>query len=288
MQAALIEIIGVNGEHWTVSGDGMGDQGVILDIDPEDLFDEAPWTAIWQQGATQQGATLMGVSEDPIDLTLGFKVFAADNGMPWDEVEARFYQSFHKTKPATIRVTTEAGARTLKVVKLERAKLRSKLDPRLVGGSSSIVSLRAPWPFWEGDTVTSTFTTTTTASSSGTVTVSNPTDVDIWLKWTVSAPGKWVLPDKDFEDTGAPRLIRMQPLATGQTLTIDSYPREETYVVADGSNYAGRMGGVDFLYPVPPRTPPTALPVSVSGHSSGAFAQVRMVQHWQRPIGGVY
>lgn len=311
---ALIEIIGVNGEEWTVSGEGMGDQGVILDNDPEGLFDEAPWTGIWQQGATQQGATLMGVSEDPIDLVLTFKAFGSDDGMPYEEVEARFFQSFDKVKEATIRVTTTDGSRTLKVVKLEQSQLKSAKDPRLGGYSTTILTLRAGWPFWEGDTITSTFLSGTTRVSSGEIIVSNPTDVPIYPKWVVSAPGRWTLPDHDFEDTsGDIRTIELAEQSSSRNLTIDTYPREETYVVSDGSNFAGRMGGVDFLYPIPPRTKEMRLPVSVTGgyempgsgggssggssgsgssSGSGVFAvrsvQIRMVQHWMRPAGKVY
>lgn len=289
-EAALIEIVGVNGELWTVSGPGMGEQGVILADDLEALFDEAPWTAIWRQGATQEGATLEGVSPEPIDLVLSFETFSSDSGMPWDEVEARFFQSFDTIKEATIRITDNGEARTLRVVKMTNAKMKSKKDPRLIGKATIILTLRAGWPYWEGDTYTSTFAPSGVDGVwEGEVIVSNPTDAPIYLEWSISAPGVWHIPDHDFENPESPpHQISLPPLTVGQFLTIDTYPREETYILADGTNFAGRMGGVDFLHPIPPRTPETRLPIRVSGHTAGAFAQARMVRHWKRPTGKVY
>lgn len=283
---ALIEIVGVNGEHWTVSGEGEGDQGVILERDPEGLFDEAPFKTIWQQGATQEGATFLGSVADPIDLVLGFAIFGDEHGtLEWSDVEARFFASFSPSKPARIEVTTEVGKRTLQVVKLEKSKQVSAFDPRIAGYSRLQMTLRAPWPFWEGDTYTSTFVATA-ANSSGHVTVFNPTDRPLWLQWAATAPGKWTIPDYNFEGGAhAARKITTPTLSVGQDLTIDTYPRTETYTAADGSNMAGRFGGVDFLYPVPPGTPETQLPVSVTGGTVGGMIQCRMVHHWQRAQG---
>lgn len=283
---ALIEIVGVNGQRWTVSGDGMGDQGVILSDDPEGLFDEAPFTSIWQQGATQEGATLLGSTAEPIDLVLGFQVFEDELGMlEWADVEARFFASFSSTKEARIEVTTEAGRRTLRVLKLEKSKQISRKDPRLSGYSRMELTLRAPWPFWEGDTYSSTFAPTGTGGT-GFVTVFNPTDRPLWLQWVATAPGKWGIPDFSFDGgQWADRIITTPTLTAGQDLTIDTYPRYETYVAADGSNIAGRFGGVDFLHPVPPGSPETQLPVVLTGGVTGSMIQCRMVHFWQRPQG---
>lgn len=287
--AALIEIIGVHGEEWTVSGPGMGDQGVMLSADPEGLFDEAPWNGIWQQGATQEGATLLGVATDPIDITLNFETFTTDDGMPWAEVDARFFASFDKIKEATIRVTDQGETRTLRVVKMSEARLKAKKDPRITGHAVTTLSLRAAWPYWEGDTVTSTYVAPAGGGThTGAIILSNPTDVPCFPQWSLSAPGKWTIPDAHFDDEDGPsRLIVLPTLASGQDLTIDTYPTEETYITADGSNYAGRMGGVDFLHPIPDRTPPTELPVSFTG-SAGGVAQARMVRYWKRPFGKAY
>ena len=60
----------------------------------------------------------------------------------------------------------------------------------------------------------------------------------------------------------------------------------DLYVSADGSNIAGRFGGVMFLHPIPPHTEATQLPVKVSGGSPGASIALRMPRNWRRPFGG--
>ena len=284
---ALIEIIGVNGEHWTVSGDGMGEQGVELADDPEGLFDEAPFTSIWQQGADQEGATYLATRVEPMDLTLVFDIFGdLATGQSWEDVEGRFFASFAADRPATIQITTEEGRRSLRVVKLEKSKQLSVKDPRITGYSQMMLVLRAPWPFWEGETFYSTWTAPT-ASASGSITVFNPTDRPLWLHWAATARGRWTIPDYNFNGgEWATRKVTTPLLTTGQDLTIDTYPRNERYVAADGHNIAGRFAGVDFLHPIPPGTPRTTLPVSVaSGVAGVSTIACRMVQQWQRAAG---
>lgn len=283
-----IQIIGVNGQQWTISGEDMGLQGVELANDPGGLFDEAPFTSIWQQGAFQEGASYLGGTIDPIDMVLEFDVFSDHNtGLAWDAVEADFFASFDTQRPATIAVTSEMGTRTLQVLKLEKAERLSAKDPRLTGWSRARLTLRAPWPAWEGTTRTSTWTPTAT-DQAATITLFNPTDRPLWLQWAATAPARWLIPDHSFRnDNHATRQIWTPILTTGQDLTIDTYPRRERFTAADGSNVAGRFGGVDFLHPVPPRTPPTPVQVAVQGAVPGVSTlQVRMVEMWQRPEGG--
>lgn len=283
----LIEIIGTHGEIWTVSGNGMGAEGVELDISPDDLHSEAPFKGIWSSSAFEEGATLTGVTWEPLDLALTFNIFASEDGANWEDVEGRFYGSFDPVDTSKIRVTSpETGtSRSLDVVKLSRTITKSKHDPRIGQYSKMQVMLRAPHPFWEGDTWASSFKASS-GTGSGSVTISNPTDLPMWLQWAVTAPGTWTLPDYSFKnDSKAHRTITTPRLSSGQHLTIDTYPRTERYVADDGSNIAGLFGGVDFLHPVPPHTPETELPVSVSGGSRNAECMVRMVQYWQRPYG---
>ena len=48
---ARIDITDIHGRTWTVSGAGVGAEGVELAEDPQGLFDEAPISGIWQQSA---------------------------------------------------------------------------------------------------------------------------------------------------------------------------------------------------------------------------------------------
>lgn len=284
---ARIDITDVHGRTWTVSGAGVGAEGVELAEDPQGLFDEAPISGIWQQSAFQEGSTYLGHTIEPIDLVLGFDIYG-DTG-DWETIESRFYSGFAPDTPATIMVTTNSECRTLDVVKLKESKTQSKKDPRLLHHSKLILNLRAPFPFWKGDTHVAAFKATP-GSTSGTLTVHNPTDRPLWLQWAMTAPGQWTIPDYDFADpTGRDgrRTITTPQLRPGEDLTIDTYPRHERYVAANGSNIAGRFAGVDFLYPLPPHTPPTVVPVSaaLTGGTESSI-QCRMVEYWTRPWGG--
>ena len=283
---ARIEITDINGFTWTVSGSGVGQEGVELAEDPQGLFDEAPVTGIWQQSAFQEGATYLGHTIEPLDVVLGFDIYGDDGD--WEDVESRFYQGFAFDRPSLITVTTEMEQRTLEVVKLKGAQTESRKDARLLHHSKLILTLRAPWPFWKGDTHIAVFKATA-ATSSGTLTLHNPTDRPLWPQWVLSAPGKWTVADYNFDDpTGRDgrRLITTPELRRGENLTIDTYPRNERYVAENGANVAARFGGVDFMYPIPPHTLPTQVPIRLTGGSSGSAAQCRMVEYWSRPWGG--
>lgn len=281
---ALIEIIGVNGERFCVSGPGMGAEGVELATTPEGLHDEAPFKSIWQQSAFQEGATFLGVATEPLDLVLGFNVMP--NVDRWEDVESRFHACFDVETPATIRFTPPGEeTRTLKVVKLERIKTTSKIDPRIFNYSNMVVTLRAPWPFWEGETITRELVFNSSGSQE--FTLENKTDRPAWLQWAATAPGQWTIPDYDLSsDSSGDRYRRIVTpnLGPGQALTIDTNPLNESYVAADGSNVSGLFNGVQFLYPVPPHTPPTKFQVTFKG-ASGAI-QARLVENWKRGWGG--
>lgn len=282
----LIEIEGCDGQWWTVSGPNMGREGVELASDPEGLHDEAPFTTIWNQTASQEGATYNGTTWEPRDLVLSFDIYGEQEGETWEEVESRFSASFDVEDPALIRVTSPSGStRTLKVTKMTSSVTSAKNDPRFQQRSKMVLTLRAAWPFWEGDTVVSEFVAPN-GHASGHVLVSNPTDRPMWLKWALTAPGAWTLPDYNLKGPDHQRRTILTPtLRTGEDLTIDTYPTTETYTAANGSNIAGLFGGVDFLYPIPKRTYDLKLPVSVEGGGLNAACQVRQVHYWDRAYG---
>jgi len=324
-QGAKIEIIGADGSRWVVSGPGMGEQGVELDVKPEGLINEAPIKQIWQQSAFQEGATYMGTSIEPIDLVLGFHVwdYIDDNGKThtWEEVERKFFRAFHERKKAQIAYTANNGkTRTLDVIKMESITTESDHDPRLNEYSKVVVALRAPFPYWRGETQRQDVKIEP-GEAIAKFTLDNPTDTYMWPKWTMTAPGMWIIPDYDLEeipdvkvanrsiidlvselikvdDDNLPnfvkvlallnkkheRAVRTPILFPGQDLTIDTYPRNETYVAANGSNIAGRMQGVDFLHPVPPGVGPVEVTAGLlRAFDKGGLIRYEAVEYWKRP-----
>ena len=306
-----IEVIGVDGSSWTVSGSAQGHEGVVLDAGPQGL-QEAPRSGVWQQSAFQEGATFMGVSVEPIDLVLAFQIWGDEEN--WQDVSSRFRRAFDYERPATIRVDTESGTRELDVVLFEAPDRNTDVDGRILQYSVETYTLRAAWPFWadrvevstvegglvprpeEGtpewdalpDVVRRLFEMEGGFDSflSGSVTVSNPTDVPLWPQWALTAPGRWAVPDHSFKDDDqANRFIMTPTLYPGEGLTIDTYPRNEPYVAENGSNMAGRFGGVLFLNPIPPFTQPTEIPVSYIGDDTDAAGTVRMRRYYNGPWG---
>ncbi|MFP7366282.1 phage tail protein [Corynebacterium callunae] len=276
-----VDIIGVDGSKWRVSGPGQGREGVELALSPEALFDEAPFRGIWQQGAFQEGATYIGHTIEPIDMILPFNI-VGDGGWDWEYIEARFFAAWDTDRQTEIVVTSGGSRRRLYVQKFENITTKSDRDPRLLQWSIMQVSARAAWPFWQGDTLISA-ASTNQSTADLTVTVANPTDRPMWLQWVLTAPGRWTIPDFDWGVGDHPnRKIVTPTLAAGQALTIETHPLREAYVAADGSNIAGRFGGVLFQHSVPPHTPPTDVPVKLEDSTGGGAVQCRMLQEWRR------
>lgn len=137
----------------------------------------------------------------------------------------------------------------------------------------------------------------TTALEVGSVIVSNPTNNEIWLKWVAQAGNTgvvWTLPDYSWGDDrfnratlDASRMIIMPPLNNGENIVVDSDEMTLAGQVVsslDTMVYV-RMSGVEFLYPIGPYTPPTTMPVAVSGAQIGNGVQVRCPRTWSRPWG---
>lgn len=121
--------------------------------------------------------------------------------------------------------------------------------------------------------------------------VSNPTDQDLWPEWELDPATSWKFPDFSFGQErkwgrsvgdDAARMI-VTPALT-QMLSIMSDPMMDTYVSADLSNAAGLFNGVEPIYPVPPYTESTMMPVICTG-PSGAKATLRQRRFWSAESG---
>lgn len=280
-----LELHGANGRVWDIHGPRAGRQDVAL-LEGASGFWEAPITAVWMQGAFQEGATYLGYKTEPLDVVLPLGV-RGDTPQRWERNDATLMLGLG-TPDDEFRLVARSSSGVREI------SLRITGTPELVGDrdysdqglSQYVVQARAGWPRWVAEPDVSVFTADT-GDGSGFVTVSNPTDTWLYPQWVCDAPGRWSLPDFDWEGgRWADRIITTPTLGAGQDLTIDSYPANEPYVAADGSNIAGRFGGVLFLHPVPPHTPPTEIPVSVTGGQPGASVMLRMPRNWRRPRGG--
>jgi len=293
---ATVELEGVNGNWFTLSGPGMGEQGAYLGTDVDGIYD-APVKTIQNSHAFQTGSTYGGKRNLQRDLVFGVWI-TDDNGESWESNDSEWRKAWDYAKDAKLWITTETSRRYLKVKLAEQPQVQMEHDPRLIGSQKVVMTCVANDPWWYEPDATATWIAPTDTSGgstvSGTVTVSNPTDVPIWLKWVIQAPGKPTLPDFSFGDDryeratiDAARQVVMPTLQTGEHILVDTDEEAINGQVNSSTDTAVymRMNGVTFCYPVPPYTPATALPVAMSKAPAGVGIQVRQPRPWSRPWG---
>jgi hypothetical protein len=287
--AATITITGVDGSLWTISGPGKGSQGIELGTSPTGLYD-APVTTIWNASAFQAGSTFGGYTNNKRDVVFGVNVFAMP-GRSWESVDSAWRKAWAYDTDSIMTVTTDFGARSLGLRLSEQPDAKPVMDPHLKLWGRVTMTCTAGVPWWVETDVTNTWVssidTTGGALQTGSVQVANPTDQPMYLRWVCSAPGRWTVPDFSWipGDVNAARTVTLPLTTAGQDLTVDTDPMEEMIVAADGSQIWALMNGVSFEYAVPPYTPATTLPVTVTDAPIGASVMVAQPRNWSRPWG---
>ncbi|MFJ4653848.1 hypothetical protein ACIP5Y_21485 [Nocardia sp. NPDC088792] len=298
LRPSKITLVGVDGSLWHLSGTDQGAEGVELAIAPSGAFD-APVSTIWNATAFQTGATWYGMRYDKRDLVLSFNVSAA-GGLSWETVDGKFRNAWSYTTDATLIVTTETSTRCLHLRLSQHPDFSPKHDPHLKSWAPIVLTCTAGFPFWIEQDITQTWassidTTSGAHEQEGSIEGENPTDLPMYLEWVCSAPAQWTLPDFSFgldynygSGSGAANIARVVTLpqtVAGQDLTINTNPELPMIISADGSNLWAAMNGVSFLYPVPPKTPPTTFPVWVTYAPAGASVMLVQNRFWTRPWG---
>ncbi|QIS16407.1 phage tail protein [Nocardia arthritidis] len=303
MTDVLIELEGQNGEWFTVSGLGAGDRGVYLAPENEGTeFDglyDAPVKTIWNSTAFQLGASYGGMREEKYQFTLAFHVVGSDEN-PWRYADSALRKAFSYEKRSKIWVEVEDSRRWLAVQLVSNPRVKVGHDPHGQQYGLVLLPLAAAHPRWMEPEVTDQFVTTKDSTDGstelGSVRISNPTDSEIWLKWMLQGTSgiKWTLPDFSFgddrfdrADRDKDRMLVMPELRTGENVRVDTdeMGMEGQVVSSLDTAVYQRMNGKMFLYPIPPYTAETVLPVAVTGAPKGAGLQVRCPRPWTRPWG---
>ncbi|WP_043673563.1 hypothetical protein [Nocardia vulneris] len=298
MATTIVELESYTGEWFRLHGPGQGDRGVILTA--LDGIVDAPVRTIWTQTAFQLGSSPGGVRWDARDVT--FKVFIRGEGETWEDLDSEFRKAWSYSQDSKLWIETPNSRRHLSCRPFEAPRVGLARDPGKRGYVEVEMQCRAGIPWFVEADVTDTWVSQASGAQSGTVTVSNPTDRPMWLKWTISAPGTWTLPDyswygsetfsaddlpADIADqaaTSTARTIVMPTLSSGAAVDIDTDPFEEQVVRPGTPNFWSLMNGVQFLFPVPPWTPPTDLPVACNG-PTGSTVLVHCARNWTRAWG---
>ena len=276
--AVDVEVEGVDGSIWHLYGHREGEEGVHLGMEPDGLVD-SPVRTLWTQTASGRGATAAGVRWEPRDLV--FTALVGDRfGRDWQTVDSAWRRAWSYEDETIIRVTTTwSGTRELRCQLFEAPQVGVEMDPNVNGFAQVVMTVRAANPFWRS--LPEYQTVEASSGSPGSVVIDNPTDTPGFSKWVTIAGARWTIPDFDFK--GSQRVITLPASYTDSNVVIDTDPLEETITVAGWPNAWDQMGGVDFLHPVPPGTPPTEVPVSWTG-SSGSLTLV-LEREWTRPWG---
>ena len=291
-------------------------EGVFLAMGQFDKVYDAPVKTTWKSGAFQVGSTQKAVKRNQRDMTLGFHI--KENVNSYEFNESMFRQIFQyeidmldpNATPTTLAVQTSmSGWRYLDVLLSEEPEFKADLDPIQDQYGNLILKLRAGRPNWRTTlmdptnpaTITpidpsliSTFTSTAT-SAVGWVTVTNPTDQTMYQKWILTV-GTFTLPDVQWTGmknqrvpggANGTRAVTLAPItAVNGGAVIDLDGSNLMMRDANNTNIIGQNNGNFFVYPIPPYTPPTLLPVSyTAAPSGGAMIQLIQPQMWSRPWG---
>lgn len=254
-------IHGVDGSEWVVHGPRSHREPARLLAGKLGDFYEPPLEATYRGVVGQAGASYRGhrVLERYIPLRMAFY------GDAWREVEARFRAAFAPDADATLTVTTHAwGSRWMRARLAEAPAYEDGLDPGVNAAMVKLYSLVAGDPFWYAGEVHDEFVFDGSNWAGDTVTVDNPTDVPAWPAWVLTAPAKFGLPDIDLTAAHpAQRFVYLPFQPHGRTVRVDTDPLAETIVANDATLMWAQLNGQFFDNPIPPRTPPTELPVYV-------------------------
>ncbi|MBX4168037.1 phage tail protein [Rhodococcus sp. DMU2021] len=293
---ATVEVETFRGDWFTISGPGQGDRGVELASEVQDFYD-APVSTIRNKHAFQKGSSYGGKRiEDRFPI---FSVYVSGvTGDEWEELDSEWRKAWDYDQESKLWVETDSSRRWLSVSLFEEPKVDMEYDPHGELRVKATMATVAGDPFWyeedEPKKWINPIDTTDGSISTGTLRVSNPTDQEIWLKYTVQAyPGAvYTLPDfsfgsdrKEMAVQHAARTIDLPPLLPGEHLRVDTDDSTTQVESSLDTQVYLRMQGLRFHYPIPPYTPPTDLPVAVTGAPAGVGVQVRMPRPWSRPWG---
>ncbi|AYB70498.1 minor tail protein [Corynebacterium phage SamW] len=264
-----ILVRGVDGSEWILSGPGRGNRGVVLAPEADGLIDP-PVSTIWKSSATQIGSTYQAARYAARDLQLKLWIWD-DDRWDWQVTDSLWRRAWSYERDSELIVRSDSGERRLRCRLSQTPEVKLGQEGGHAGGHTEMaLSLRAGNPMWTQEDTTDVWRFDG-IHYTGFVTVTNPTDTQAWVKYVSVGPASLILPDPSFEDReGWPgyehrdRRVVLPFQNRHQNLLIDTDPMTEQVVSSDGSQFWARMNGQAFVYPVPPWTPPTRIPVAVN------------------------
>lgn len=302
-----IRLHGVDGSVWDIEGPDAGAQGVWILPKPKQFWD-TPAVTYWIKsgGALERYQGYSFKTRKPL---FGL-VAAADDPLEHRDIDSELRIALGMYDP-----TFEVEAIALPDGTSRRLRMRlwkdpeafetldfEGYDPALFGAGSMMVSAACEMPHWFGPPAVASWTNPTTVGAGQTnsdwiLHPGNPGDVPVFARWYLNAPAKqWRIPDPSWgqkrpgagevvpED--AQRQYTVTELFAGEDVDLNSHPDEEFMrTVTGGLGPWMRSKGRTLIYPVKPHTPPTLMPISVTGAPAGVTATIEVDRWYSRPVG---
>ncbi len=297
--APTVELEGVNGQMFTLSGPGAGAEGVTLKTDIQGLYD-SPVKPIYNSHAFEKGSTYGGKRDLQRDIQFGVGVLGAAGS--WEDLDSAWRLAFDYGRTARLWVGTESSRRYIDIALAREPEVKDPFKGHALGYTRIVMHCVAADPCWYDKVDTFPWASPTDTTNGSTVTdkivvpYANPTPAPIWAQWVVQAAtnARWTIPDYSFGDdryrraaADANRRIVMPKLLAAEHLYIntdEAAKHEQVRSNIDTQIYL-RMNGTQFLYPIKAGQKRTEFNVSVTGAPAGVGIQLRLIRPYSRPWG---
>lgn len=298
-----VEVFGVDGSHWVISGPGSpsdinAEYGVELSPKLKGAID-APVKSLWLPSA--YGEEFVTFRWKRREVIFSVQCFVLDSGdedvdaETWMSLDWAWRSAWDYIKETTVRYTTSAGYRDLKLRMIEEPQAYESneyegSDPFLYKDSSVVMTTAAELPFYVGEPLIYDFVLDDAYQSGyGSFPIVVDCDVPVWGRYTLTDKATWTVADfswgsdeygKGIEHSG--RSVSIPPLLEGEGVVVDSDPRVQTILAANKAPVQSRWKGQDMLYPFVPGARAN-LPISVKGVTDGARARLTIPRWYTRP-----
>lgn len=300
-----LSLTGVEGSQWDVSGPQAGAQGVWMLPQTSKLLSDTPAKTFWIKSG--YGQKYQGFQYQRRDPLFGFFIDPDASPQQWRDIDSRFRLALgHYNDQFVISATTQPDNQTRQLtIRLlqeptswEKGAWEGK-DPHLYSASTIVVDGACETPHWVGEMETASWTITSGSSGAANILLpGNPGDVAIFPRWFVNAPtsgtATWTIPDYSwgqeadfFRPAGADatRTVPLPGLLPGEDCDVNTNDDLEYIIAVNKSPVWMRNNGDFAFYPIAPQTPPTLVPISVTGATPPMTATVECDRWYTRAWG---